>query len=714
MKLDYFFKRNVILALCAALVLSLCYVYPAKAAALMEDTFDAGAGNWTPSSGSWSVVNEKGNKAYFQSGTSEGRAVAGSQSWSDYSVEADVQAVDFNGSTRIYVAGRYIDGNNFYAASLYNSNGGALEIRKKVNGSTTTLASKAGYALETGVWYKVKLEMSGTTINMYVDGKLELSAADTSLAAGAAGLVTFKSIAKFDNVKIADSSPDATLPSTEPTVAPTPVSTPAPTAVPSTEPSTKPSIEPTATPSSTPSVEPTPVPTIVPSPPAGKAGQYNLAGFAQGSTGGGMISETDSRYMKVYDAKDLALALKKGSGYKVIEIMNDLDLGWNEIPKEAQVSPFAAHNSALTHPVLMETGISKVTVDDFNDLTIFSANGATIKHAAFTFKRSTNVIIRNLVFDELWEWDEATKGNYDKNDWDYITVENSSNVWIDHCTFHKAYDGLVDVKKGSTGVTISWSSFLADDQSANSWVTKQINVMEANKSDYPMYAFLRSSSVGLSKDDIIAIASSQKKGHLIGATEFASDNAALEVTLHHNYYQDVQDRMPRLRGGNVHVYNIVMDSAGARSSKKRLTSSMEKAISGKGYHFGITSNGAISTEGGAVLVEKSVIIDVTYPLRNNQADAGDSTYTGKIAALDTIYTLDGATFRGDSSSAKSPLSPVPAATKPFAWNGLKSLPYSYTPDDPATLKARLVAADGSGAGKLSWSKVNWLQTSYKS
>ena len=30
--------------------------------------------------------------------------------------------------------------------------------------------------------------------------------------------------------------------------------------------------------------------------------------------------------------------------------MNDLNLGWNEIPSAAQTSPFAKHNDALTHP----------------------------------------------------------------------------------------------------------------------------------------------------------------------------------------------------------------------------------------------------------------------------------------------------------------------------------------------------------------------------
>jgi len=444
---------------------------------------------------------------------------------------------------------------------------------------------------------------------------------------------------------------------------------------------------------------------------AGSLSDYNLTGFSSGNTGGGIVAETDTaHYKKVYNAADLAAALKKGSGVKVIEIMNDLNLGWNEIPAEAQKSPFSEANPPLTHPVLLHTGVSKIAIDSFNGLTIFSANGATIKHAGWVIKRSSNIIIRNLNFDELWEWDESTKGDYDKNDWDYITVDAaSSKIWIDHCTFHKAYDGLVDVKKGSSGVTISWSLFTGDDRSANSFVTQQINAMEANKSAYPMYNYLRTL---LSKEDIIAITAGQKKGHLVGSTEFASDNADLEITLHHNYYKDIQDRMPRLRAGNAHAYNIVMDSAGAHAASKKITPAMADAISKKGYHFGVTSNGAISTEDGAVLVEKSQIIDVVYPIRNNQTDPSDASYTGKIRALDTIYSLDGASFRGGSDTSGSPLAPVPAPVKAFSWNGFSTLPYSYTPDDPSTLIARLTAADGAGAGKLTWSKDNWLKTSY--
>ena len=132
-------------------------------------------------------------------------------------------------------------------------------------------------------------------------------------------------------------------------------------------------------------------------------------GFASGTTGGGSLSESSTNYAKVSTATELGKALKKNSGIKVVEIMNDIDLGWNVIGSEAQVSPISANNSPLTHPTLIKTGVSKVKVDSFDGLTIYSKNGAKIKHAGFT-KNCSNVIIQNVEFDELWEWDEYSRG----------------------------------------------------------------------------------------------------------------------------------------------------------------------------------------------------------------------------------------------------------------------------------------------------------------
>ncbi|WP_068502646.1 pectate lyase family protein [Paenibacillus kribbensis] len=682
MKSDLMKKcANVMLSSSLALSLSLPLLGHAYADGSLQvsDNFEQGeAQGWTVDSGNWSVVKGGDGFTYQQSGKSEGRSVKGDASWTNYSVQADVYIDDFNGSNRVYVAGRYTDAKNFYAASLYNKKGGALEIRKKVNGSMKTLATNKKYKLDTNTWYRVKLELSGSEIKMYVNDKLELTAKDSSLTAGAVGLVTSKASAQFDNVIVSGttSGGDTSTPPAKP------------------EPGKD---------QQTPGTNDN----------ATFKNSYNLTGFSYGNTGGGNIAETDANYKKVYNAVDLHEALKKGSKVKVIEIMNDLDLGWNEMPSAAKLNPFSAHNAVQTHPVLKKTGVSKIYIQNLNGVTIFSAKGAKIKHAGFVIKNSSNLIFRNLEFDELWEWDEATKGNYDKNDWDYITVEGaSSKVWIDHCTFNKAYDGLVDVKKGSNGVTISWSLFKGDDRSSNSWVTQQVNAMEADKSSYPMYAYLRSSAVGLSKEDIIDIAAGQKKAHLVGATEMAADNPDLEVTLHHNYYLDIQDRMPRLRGGNAHAYNIVIDDAGLARAKKRITSDMAKAIAAKGYHFDVVGNGAISTENGAVLLEKSYLIDVFSPVRNNQKDAKKADYTGKIKAEDVIFSDKGNVFRGGSEEANSPLAPYPATAKDFSWNGFTKLPYSYTAENPENLVAQLQGKDGAGAGKLNWSKENWLKTAY--
>lgn len=445
---------------------------------------------------------------------------------------------------------------------------------------------------------------------------------------------------------------------------------------------------------------------------------FSLFGFGAPASGGGLLPETDLNYRKVYTPGDLRLALANNNT-KVIEIMNDLNLGWHEIGVTNQTGAFRQSTAASLHPVLIASGVTTIDIQNKNGLTIFSAVGATLRHAEFNIKRTHNLLVRNLRFDELWEWDEADKGDYDSKDWDFITIGDSgacTNVWIDHCDFTKAYDGVVDIKGGYNNVTISWCRFLADDGGSNSFVRQQFLYFETNSIATPMYDFLRAN--GFSMEDIIAIARPQKKGHLVGATELNSANAGLRLTLHHNYYLNMQDRIPRLRAGNAHAYNLYVNNTQALAAKRlraaraaAMTSTARNTLNGS-YKFDVTLNGAISTEDGAVLVENCHFLDVISPIRNNQTDPGDPTYTGKIRAGDTIYTLDASTFRGDSETSGSPLAPVPASIKPFSWNGFAGLPYSYPVDDPAGLAVQLSNGSTAGAGVLTWTKTNWLKTSY--
>ncbi len=458
---------------------------------------------------------------------------------------------------------------------------------------------------------------------------------------------------------------------------------------------------------------------------------YDLTGFAYGATGGGVLPETSANYAHVYTATDLANALNSKT-VQVIEIMNDLNLGYNEIEATAKAGsePFRTAAPPLMHPVLLQTGVSLVDIEKKNGLTIFSANGSTIRHAKLNIKSCGNVVVRNLKFDQLWEWDELTKGDYDQNDWDFITLGDGgavSNIWVDHCTFTKSYDGILDTKAGCSKITISWCRYMGDDgaTNTNSWVWQQINALEATLATgtNKMYTFLRTN--GFSPTDLVTILQGHDKTHLAGQNDLDPNNATISMTFHHLWLSGVWDRcVPRLRGGNVHDYNLYVDDTltlAAKRMREARAAAMSPAnqnILNNTYDFDPPINGTIATENGAILVEKSVYIDSLWPLRNNQTDPSNPAYTGKIQALDSVYQFDGTVTRGNSTDPGNPMGPFQAPIIPFSWNTNSGapngqLPYSYSMDDPSQLQAILTSpATGAGAGVLTWPKTNWLMTVY--
>ena len=110
----------------------------------------------------------------------------------------------------------------------------------------------------------------------------------------------------------------------------------------------------------------------------------------------------------------------------MIELTADIALGDKEVNNFDSYSSFiTAHKlEPLTHPTLLKTGVSMLKLADMSNLTIYSKNGAKITHTCIDITGSNNIIIRNIEFDEIWEWDDYTEGAYDRNDWDYMTIEN--------------------------------------------------------------------------------------------------------------------------------------------------------------------------------------------------------------------------------------------------------------------------------------------------
>jgi pectate lyase len=124
---------------------------------------------------------------------------------------------------------------------------------------------------------------------------------------------------------------------------------------------------------------------------------------------------------------------------------------------------------------------------------------ATLIGGGFQVTKVSNVIIRNLTITGAP---------------DAINIESGvHHVWVDHCDLSKCQDGLLDIKRGSDLITVSWNHF----------------------HDHHKTCLLGHSD----KDDIRTM-----------------DQGHLKVTYHHNFFDGTQTRHPRVRFAEpVHVYN---------------------------------------------------------------------------------------------------------------------------------------------------------------
>ena len=459
--------------------------------------------------------------------------------------------------------------------------------------------------------------------------------------------------------------------------------------------------------------------------------KYNLEGYAASAnvTGGGLLKEESPCYHKVTNELEFIQTLSDLFRVKdkphVIEITTDLNLGNLELNEKYPDDKLNVTTGGdgysnliraqgaypLMHPTLKETGVSYIKLHDFHNLTIFSKNGASIKHAELNIEgSSSNIIIRNLTFDELWEWDEGVwdadknkwdckPGDYDRNDWDYISVDdNAEGVWIDHCTFYKAYDGIIDVKNpGSKDmkldyerVTISWCEILPGSKD-NTFFDAQMAWLENNINnedvDIAYYRQLRNDE-NMSAKDVWWSSYGQKKVHLFGAGDGDTQDKAIRVTLANNYYENTMSRLPRLRFGKVHEYNCVFDAQELHDQHKN----------GNPH---ITGNGAISTCKGEMLIENCYISGVRTPLRS-----GYGGVSGYIKAVDTLYYMNG---ERQNLEIKAEGTDGLKVTDEVRFR--ERLPYqNYTKYDASTLNS--VVVPYAGAGKLTMTTVQWERTSY--
>ncbi|MGH9517154.1 MAG: N,N-dimethylformamidase beta subunit family domain-containing protein [Terriglobales bacterium] len=171
---------------------------------LFSDDFSAGAGNWTISplgfAAGWSVVN--GTYAYNGGGHTQ--SYAGSSAWTDYTVSSDFQLASVND----YPGGLRGRVNTTTGASYgvwVYPNEKVLKLFRigqwNIDSDLSVLGVSAPISIDTNQ-HNLRLVFQGTTIQVYYDNALAITATDTSYSQGAVALDTSNQPITFDNVTV--------------------------------------------------------------------------------------------------------------------------------------------------------------------------------------------------------------------------------------------------------------------------------------------------------------------------------------------------------------------------------------------------------------------------------------------------------------------------------------------------------------------------------
>ena len=176
-------------------------VPPDATGAVFTDDFESGASKWNITQGTCSVAAEATNILTCLNGGNEARAVGGDPTWTDLTVSANVKIRQMDDGRRIYLAGRFIDSNNWYGAAFYNAGTRRVQIRKKVAGASSDIA-EATFPFEFDTWYTLTLKISGSTLTLSVDGVEQAQGTDTDFTSGGVALLVDRSEVSWDNVVV--------------------------------------------------------------------------------------------------------------------------------------------------------------------------------------------------------------------------------------------------------------------------------------------------------------------------------------------------------------------------------------------------------------------------------------------------------------------------------------------------------------------------------
>jgi pectate lyase len=331
----------------------------------------------------------------------------------------------------------------------------------------------------------------------------------------------------------------------------------------------------------------------------------SLSSISSSSRSSSLSVSSSSRSSSSSSSRSSSLAPVVTTGVDGFAAVNALDLATTTggaggavvtATNFAELNQYMDSNDTLTILVSGTIQLNGMTPLRSNK-TLMGINNAKLTGGGLEMYKRSNIIIRNITFENAP--DDAIKIN-----------QNSHHIWVDHCTFTDGdvadpeaanHDGLFDITRQSSYITISYNKFF-----------------------------------------------NHAKTMLIGHSDSASSDVGfLKVSIHHNWFNGTASRHPRLRYGEVHVYN--------------------------NYYLNNKEYGATSTQEGDLVVEGNYFQGVPFPTLVGYAESGP----GDIVERYNVFVDSGvAQTRG-------------TAFDPYTY-------YNYVLEDAASLPAKLTQNTGAG------------------
>ncbi|MEV6592797.1 pectinesterase family protein [Streptomyces acidicola] len=193
-----------------------------------------------------------------------------------------------------------------------------------------------------------------------------------------------------------------------------------------------------------------------------------------------------------------------------------------------------------------------------------------------------NVIIRNLTIRDSYQgvWNDKD------NDFDAIQMDGAHHVWIDHNDLRRMADGLIDSRKDTTYVTVSWNKL-----------------------------------------------SDNNKTFGIGWTE----NVTASLTIHHNWFRDTEQRNPSTDNvAQAHLYNNYLEDVSGtsiNSSYGNYSRGSTKMVLENSYFQGMKN--PVQKDSTAAIVQRGNVFSGT----SGRNESGGTAFDPKSYYS---YTLDSA------------------------------------------------------------------------